>query len=89
MNKGKHNHMQKINYLHDIAPTPKASFRHGVYFHFCTCRQSHSVHTNKIASVLSENRYYEVLKTGFETLKVQWKIAIESEVEIELYANNY
>jgi hypothetical protein len=35
----------------------------------------------KLQSVLSEYRNYQVLKTGFETLKVQWKIAVESEVE--------
>jgi hypothetical protein len=40
-------------------------------------------------SVLSEYRNYQVHKTGFETLKVQWKNAVESEVEKELYAHNY
>jgi hypothetical protein len=82
MSKGKYNHMQKINYLHDMTPTPNAFLRHGVYFHFCTCHRPHSEHTNRIAvSVLSEYRNYQVHKTGFETLKVQWKSAVESEVE--------
>lgn len=82
--------MQKINYLHDMASNSKRiSQARGLFPLLYMLSITFCAHKNKIAVSTSRIQKLLSLNAGFETLKLQWKIAVESGVEKEMYSHNY